>query len=246
LDEAALALVLVLGIDTATWTASVGISSAGKRIAERSLPTAGSHGFSLLPLIEATLGDAGLETSSLQGIGVSIGPGSFTGLRIGLATAKGLAFAHRLPIAGVRTLPALAQAAVVEEGLVCPMLDARKAEVYTALVAMRGGRAEVVHAEVAVALERWLPLIGSRPCTFIGDAVELVRPHADPLWTLLPFADFHSDGGVIADLAWRRVSAGQSDDVDILEPFYARPSEAELKFSENSSNPMKSGSFHGN
>jgi tRNA threonylcarbamoyladenosine biosynthesis protein TsaB len=219
----------VLGIDTATWTASVGVCADGRTIAERSLPSQGSHGFSLMPLIAEVLREAELTAADLGGVAVSIGPGSFTGLRIGLATAKGIAFANGVALAGVRTLPALAQAAEVPDGLVCPILDARKGEVYTALIEMHRGEGLLRHAEVAIGVDRWLAMLGDRACTFVGDAVDIVRPHARRGWSLLPFARFHPRGAIIAALGWRRLDRGDADDLASLEPLYVRPSEAELK-----------------
>jgi tRNA threonylcarbamoyladenosine biosynthesis protein TsaB len=221
---------MLLGIDTATWTASVALVDGDAVLAERSLPTSGSHGFSLVPLIEEVLGHAGATTGDLRGVAVSIGPGSFTGLRIGLATAKGLAFAQRIPIVGVRTLPALALAAGVQDGLVCPLLDARKGEVYAALVEIAAGQAIVRRDEAAAPLAAWLDVIGDRACTFIGDGVSIVADsgRAVPQWTLLPFETHHPRGSVVARLGAERLGAGQSDDLAALEPLYVRPSEAEL------------------
>lgn len=220
----------VLGIDTATWTASVGICVDGKTRSERSVATGGGHALSLMALVAETLRDAALEMVDIQGVAVSIGPGSFTGLRVGLATAKGLAMAGGLPVAGVSTLEALAAAAEIRDGLVCPVLDARKGEIYAALIEMRGGEARVVQPEVAVALDRWLPVVGDRACTFVGDAVELVRSGARPDWTLLPFERCHPRGAVVARLGWLRLLGGGADDLAGLEPRYVRPSEAEIRF----------------
>lgn len=219
----------ILGIDTATWTASVGLSRDGEEVAERSLATRGSHGLSLLGMIDELLAAAAWRMSDLQGVAVSIGPGSFTGLRIGLATAKGLAFALGIPLAGIRTLVAMAFAAGVRDGLVCPILDARKGEVYAALIEFRQGAAEVVQPEVAVALERWLEVVGARPCTFLGDAVPLLQPHLRASWTVLPFDHRHGSGAVTARLGEERIARGDVDGVADLEPLYCRPSEAELK-----------------
>lgn len=219
----------VLGIDTATWTASAGVSADGAVLAERSLPAAPSHGLSLLPLLEEVLAGAGLGWRDLDGIAVSIGPGSFTGLRIGLSTAKGIGFAQRLPVVGVPTLHALARVADARAGWVCPLLDARKGEVYTALFQVQDAEATCAVAECAVSLEAWLPRLPEQ-CTFLGDAVGMLagRGGAHPGWTVLPFDRFHPRGGVVAALGARRIAAGDGNDLAALEPFYVRPSEAEL------------------
>lgn len=219
----------VLGIDTATWTASVGISDDDEVVAERSLVTRGGHGLSLMEMIRDVLADARLGLAEIEGLAVSIGPGSFTGLRVGLSTAKGLALAGGLPIAGVPSLPALALASGVEEGLVSPVLDARRGEVYAALVEIRAGRPELRHEEVAVGLDRWLALVGDRPCAFVGDAVGLIRQPVAAAWTLLPFEHHHPRGALIARLGAARLREGGSDELEALEPRYVRPSEAELR-----------------
>jgi len=219
----------VLGIETATWSASVGLSRDGRAIAERSLATRGNHAVSLPELIGATLAEAGWRLADLEGVAVSIGPGSFTGLRVGLASAKGLAFALGIPLVGVRTLVALAAAAGVADGLVCPILDARKAEVYAALVEFRAGRGEIAQPEVAIALDRWLEVVGDRACTFLGDGVPLLLSRRRPQWTLLSPAVRGPSGSQVARLGEERLTAGEADSAADLEPFYCRPSEAELR-----------------
>jgi tRNA A37 threonylcarbamoyladenosine modification protein TsaB len=96
---------------------------------------------------------------------------------------------------------------------------------------MAGAEPRVEQEEVAVSLESWLERIGARSCTFVGDAVELVRPQARPQWTLLPFDRFHPHGGIVAKLGMERLERGDGDDLAALEPFYVRPSEAERKCS---------------
>jgi tRNA threonylcarbamoyladenosine biosynthesis protein TsaB len=150
---------LVLGIDTATAVGSVGLidarpecAGAGGAAAENAAPqialraeisrAAGlAHGAALLPMIEECLATAGVAAPDLDGVAVSIGPGSFTGLRVGLATAKGLVFGTSIALIGVPTLEGLAEAFARDPGqaaeprpaIVCACLDARKGEVYAAL-----------------------------------------------------------------------------------------------------------------
>src|SRR5207302_5277280 len=117
-----------------TWTAAVGVARDGAVLAEGAHRESRSHTASLPALVERVLGDAGLALEDVEGLAVSIGPGSFTGLRIGLALAKGIAFAGGLPLVGVPTLEALAHVADASPGeTICAALDARKREVYAAL-----------------------------------------------------------------------------------------------------------------
>src|SRR5207244_11208452 len=129
-----------------------------------------SHTASLPLLVERVLSDAGLVLEDVEGIAVSIGPGSFTGLRIGLALAKGLAFAGGLPLVGVPTLEALAWVVDAAPGTsVCAALDARKREVYAALFALEAGGPRRLTPDLALAPEALAARL-PRPCTVVGDA----------------------------------------------------------------------------
>lgn len=126
-------------------------------------------------------------------------------------------------------MTALALASGVRDGLVSPILDARRGEIYAALAELNGGVVRMLHQEVAVPLARWLDVIGDRPCTFVGDAVYLLDATERPGWTLLPYEEHHASGAVIAQLGEERLRCGQGDPIGALEPLYCRPSAAELK-----------------
>src|SRR6185503_11903617 len=135
----------ILGIDTATTTASVALIDDNQPVIEKfhnknsevsenlTIGPKGNHAEIILPLIRAVLDQAKLCLSELDGIAVSIGPGSFTGLRIALATVKGLAYDLGIPVVGISTLHAQASRVCDTGDLICAMLDARKREVYAAL-----------------------------------------------------------------------------------------------------------------
>ena len=187
-----------------------------------------SHTASLPVLVERVLGEAGLALEDVEGIAVSIGPGSFTGLRIGLALAKGLAFAGGLPLVGVPTLEALAWVADAAPGTsVCAALDARKREVYAALFAVEAGGLRRVTPDLALAPEALAARL-PRPCTLVGDAGEVYGAVLGAHARLLPFATHHPRGGVIARLGAARLAAGEAANVGTLEPIYVRPPDAEL------------------
>ncbi len=220
----------ILAIDTATWTGAVGIVDGEVVLADRWQSGAPSHGYSLLPLIADALAEARCELRDLDAVAVSIGPGSFTGLRIGLSTAKGFALTWGLELVGVPTLAALAAVADVEEGLVCPVLDARKGEVYVALYRVGTGGVETLAAEQAVRLEAWLARIEG-PCTFLGDAASAI-PKRHPGWRILPFDSYHPRGSAVGRLAAQRLRDHGPDDLDELEPLYVRPPDVEMEASE--------------
>jgi tRNA threonylcarbamoyladenosine biosynthesis protein TsaB len=224
---------LILGIDTATRIASVGVTRETEVLAEASIEATSNHTETLLPLIAEVVAHAQVSLSDITGIGVSIGPGSFTGLRIALGTVKGLAYAMGQRVVGVPTLEALASTVSEWDGLVCPILDARKREVYSALFRRHasGTLLPIWPAQVS-SIEAMLAQI-TEPCLFLGDGVETygpaIRAHCGTQAQLLPFASYHPRGAQIAKLAWVRLAHGDSDDLATLVPAYIRPPEAVLK-----------------
>ncbi len=165
-----------LGIETATSIASVGIVVEDRVVAERSLPMHGSHARTLLPLVDEALAAAGVTLAALDLLAVSIGPGSFTGLRIGLSVAKGLALATGLPVVGVPTLEAYAHTAGPRSGLLCPVLDARKGEVYAAAFRWPGGRRAVAAGGVRAGARHQHDADGAAPSS--GSLPQCVVPPA--------------------------------------------------------------------
>ncbi len=218
---------IVLGLDTATWTAAVGVSRGAVVLAEDAAPASRSHVVSLPGLVEGVLERAGLTIGDVEGVAVSIGPGSFTGLRIGLGLAKGIAFAGRLPLAAVPTLEALAEAAEGRAGeTVCAALDARKREVYAAVFQVdRDGALRRLGPDEALdpaVLAARLPA----GAVLIGDAGEAYA-EAFAGCMIRPFAIHHPRGGIVARLGAQRLAAGEAVDVGAVEPVYVRAAEAE-------------------
>lgn len=187
-----------------------------------------SHTASLPMLVERVLAEAGLALEEVEGVAVSIGPGSFTGLRVGLALAKGIAFAGGLPLVGVPTLEALAWGVEAEPGMtICAALDARKREVYAALFAAEAAGPRRLTPDLALAPEVLAARL-PRPCTLVGDAGEVYGGQLGAHAHLLPFATHHPRGGMIARLGGRRFAAGEADNLGTLEPVYVRVPDAEL------------------
>lgn len=224
----------VLGIDTATSIGSVGLVEDGRVTVERSWHAAPGHAETLAPLLRELLADTGCTVARLDAVAVSIGPGSFTGLRIGLSLAKGLAFAGGMPVVPVPTLDALAEVGGAEPGeLVCPILDARKGELYAALfVASKTGPLEQLFDAMLVTPEDLFRRI-DRPCRFLGDGTvayaNLIEATLGDRAMVLPFTDYHAHGGVVAALGAKRLVAKGEEPVGALEPYYVRASYAELE-----------------
>jgi len=222
----------VLGIDTATVMGSIGLVDDDAVIAEYSLNIKATHSERLMPAIDKLLKDAGIDLKVLDGFAVSIGPGSFTGLRIGLATVKGFAMGCNKPIAAVSTLEALAFNLAFAGHQVCPILDARKNEVYTALFKSdgKGGMKRIVHdraADINAVLNEL-----NDDTIFLGDAVNLYRDII--LTKLKEKAHFASktrnmpSGASVAELGLLKLKNGVIEDASNLMPFYIRRSEAEI------------------
>jgi tRNA threonylcarbamoyladenosine biosynthesis protein TsaB len=206
----------------------VGVAREGNVLAEDVHRESRSHTASLPALVERVLGMAGLAIDDVEAVAVSIGPGSFTGLRIGLALGKGIAFAGGLPLVGVPTLEALAHVAGAAPGeTVCAALDARKHEVYAALFGATDAAPRRLSPDVALRpealAERLVP-----PCVVVGDAGEVYGDILRARASLRPFATHHPRGGVIARLGFERLAAGEAANPGTLEPVYVRPPDAEL------------------
>lgn len=224
---------LILGIDTATRVASVGLLSDGEIIAEESSLSGANHTEILLPLILRVLNSVQYSLPDVQGIGVSIGPGSFTGLRIALGTVKGLAYALNQKVAAIPTLEALARTVVEWEGEICTVSDARKGEVYAAFFRRDlNGHVTRLSPDQVDAPERFFTQLHS-PCLFLGDGIErygdLIQHLCGPSAQLLPFSSFHPRGAIIARIAWERFGRNERDDLGALVPLYVRKPDAEFK-----------------
>lgn len=222
----------VLGIEAATPVAAVAVVTADRTLAERMVNNRKTHSVNLLPMVKAVLEDAQLNLSDLGGIAVSSGPGSFTGLRIGMSTAKTLAHVLNIPIAGISTLEALASRFSSGDQLVCPILDARKNEVYTGLY--RGGKC--LHGPLALDMQGLSNLIIDyhEDVVMLGDGVLTYRDQlVKQLGSRVRFAPVSSllpGGSEVACLGYQHIESGNCSNPLELLPSYVRLSEAEVKW----------------
>jgi len=160
---------IILALDSATKSASVALLDDGEVLLEILVNLNRHHGETLLPAVETLFRMAGRSPEETGLIALTTGPGSFTGLRIGASVVKGLAMTRGIPVAGVSTLAALAANGGPRRGLVCPMLDARKEEVYTGLFRVDDrGEVTEIGKERVTAVEPFLREIGGE-VLFIGD-----------------------------------------------------------------------------
>ena len=222
----------ILAIDTSTRVGSIAVVQGSLLKAQQILNVSATHNQRLLPGIERILADAGWSLNDLDGFAVSLGPGSFTGLRIGLSIIKGLAWATSKPLAGIPTLDALAANVSFVPHKICPILDARKGEIYTAFYRQGdGGIPRRLTSYMAIKPEQLLALI-SETTVLIGDGLlsygdYLKRELGSRLVVPPPHLSVIYASSV-AWLGWHRLRSGESDDVSTCTPLYVRPSEAEL------------------
>lgn len=228
----------VLAIESATNVAALAIVDEKDVIAEAILNTGKTHSQRLMPMLAKLLAEVELELEDLDGIVVSGGPGSFTGLRIGMATAKGLAYAGQKPLITVSTLDSLAYNLKGYPHLICPILNARRNEVYSAVYRDAGEDLEMVMTYSALPPEelvkQLLPM--EEPVIFLGDGVPVFgrflqaelgsRAQLATIFVSLPRA------AVLGWLGIKKLKNGQVADLVTAKPFYIRPSEAEVKWQQ--------------
>jgi len=228
---------MVLGIETATRAASVALVSEEEILAEYILSGVKSHAEQLLRGIDQILSDTGKSLTECAGIAVSVGPGSFTGLRIGVSTAKALAWAANLPIVGISTLRAMAANIPHAAYPICPVLDARKREVYTALYKWVEGELQaVIPEQVVSAADMIHQLDRSLKIIFIGNGSRLyqgmIQEQFGKQAEFSPQSHDCPRASTVASLGLKRLLAQQFDLVQTLVPTYLRPSDAEINWSQ--------------
>jgi len=234
----------ILGIESATPVAAVAVAGENGILAERMVFNNRTHSVNLLPMIKAVLEESGVGRRGLAGIAVSGGPGSFTGLRIGMSTAKALAQVLGLPVAGISTLDTLAYPLAGWRGLVCPVLNARKNEVYTAVydhirkITLAGPMAIQPDQLAEILLEL------AKPVVFAGDGVppyaSVLKERLGELASFAPLAANFPRGAAVAELGLSAFKNGLGVDPLALRPQYIRPSEAEVVWLKKNSGRINS------
>jgi tRNA threonylcarbamoyladenosine biosynthesis protein TsaB len=226
----------ILAVDTATRTGSVAVLEDDTLVAEVQVTSSETHAKRLMSVVDCTLHMAGIKMGALDGFAVTTGPGSFTGLRIGISAIKGFSFATGRPVTGVSTLDALAYQFPWCRLLICPLLDARKAQVYTALY--RGGRDgdwEKVVSDRVVNPRQWLMRIEGL-CLFVGDGARLYKNLIkDILGSRARFVEPYLNtlrASVVAHVGLKQIKEGQIVNVARLAPYYIRKSDAEIKLEQ--------------
>jgi tRNA threonylcarbamoyladenosine biosynthesis protein TsaB len=223
---------LVLALETSGAVGSAAVRLPDGTILERVFPEGTTHGTGLFPACQAVLAEAGRTIGQVEVVGVSLGPGSFTGLRVGVAAAKGLVFALGCDLVGVSTLDVLAHnAPAAAEGRIVPVLDARRGHVHAALYS-RDPDAIIRHSEDLVLPPDRLAARLEPPLTLLGDGVSRYPDVLAGLGSVLPEEAWRARAAVVAEIAARDHAAGRRDAVHEAEPLYRRISSPEAKRAE--------------
>jgi tRNA threonylcarbamoyladenosine biosynthesis protein TsaB len=223
---------VILCLETATPVMGVALIRGALPLASLSLVPSGGHSRHLMAAVDWLVRAAGLPSTSWSAVAVSRGPGSFTGLRIGLATAKALAMGLRIPLHGVSTLQALASRAPARPGEpVCAVLDARKGQVFAGLFLAGEGGPVPAGPPVAVPPEH-LPRHVTPGALFLGDGLARYGPEIDRAFgrpvLRAPGHLWYPDPVAVGLLGLKSHLAGEPDQVVSLVPDYVRASDAEL------------------
>ncbi len=210
----------ILGIETATQICSAAIIENEQLLADYRLNIKNIHAQGLFRIIGHLCQMTDTEINKLDGIAISIGPGSFTGLRIGLAAVKGLAISSNIPVTAVSTLQALAFQAPITNGLICPLLKSRNREYYAALFDRKNGRDQLIKKVSVIASDQLLSFL--QPGTLLightNDFTEM--DFSEKKISIAP--DYFSVPGAfhIAYLGLQQIRQNNTSNIDTLEPLY--------------------------
>lgn len=222
---------LILSIETATPVCSVALHTEAQLISTQTLYLEKSHSESLLPIIDHLLATSAYATEDLAAIAISSGPGSYTGLRIGTAAAKGLCQALQIPLISVSTLEAMAhsiQPYNTSQALCCPMIDARRMEVYCLLVDAQGSVLAPPHAQIIDqnSFQNWL---ADSSILFFGDGAAKCKSILAHQPNALFIDNIHPDARHIGTLAYPKFQQADFEDLAQFTPTYLKPFQGKPK-----------------
>ena len=228
----------ILGLDSSGIVASVAVVEEDTLIAEYTVNYKKTHSQTLLPMLDTIAKMTELDLNSIDAIAVAAGPGSFTGLRIGSATAKGLGLALKKPLIAIPTVEGLAYNLYDASGLICPIMDARRKQVYTGIYRFTDHQLEVVEDQMAVPMETMIEKLNQRgeAVTFLGDGVPVFRELiAEKMTVPYSFAPAHVNkqrAAAIAALGEIYYRQGKTETAMEHVPDYLRVSQAERERAE--------------
>lgn len=224
----------ILAVDSTTRTACAALTEDGRTLASFTSDSGPTQSERLLPMVEEVLRAARIGINEIDLFASTVGPGSFTGVRIGVAVIKGLAFGSGKPCAPISALEAMAENLFPLEGIYCPVIDARRNQVYTALFCREGERLVRMTEDALLPIDTLLSMLerDGRPILLTGDAALTVRQRASQLAPTLLFPTLPPDlllpsGTAVARCALRMAQAGETVSEEALAPVYLRPTQAE-------------------
>ena len=224
----------ILALDSTAKVASVALCEDGQLLGEYTINNGNTHSETLLPMVESLLKIFDLSIDDIDAFAVAAGPGSFTGVRIGVATVKGLAFDTNKPCFGISTLEALAKNPSIPNGLVCPVMNARRNQVYTALFRANGEAIERLIPDSAIAITELDEILSKydEPVILCGDGYQIT----EELLThpIIPLEERlrHQSAFNVALCALDAIRRGENPTDVELSPTYLRLSQAERERNE--------------
>lgn len=229
----------VLAIDSSGMAASAAVANDNNVIAEFTINNRQTHSQTLLPMVDNVVQMSEIPLTEIDAIAVASGPGSFTGLRIGSATAKGLGFALNKPVVPVPSLDALAYKAACFNGIICPLMDARRNQVYTAAYHIKEGRLVNIIEQKATGIMDILPELRAygREVLFLGDGADVYKDiiikEADMKFSFAPAHISKQSAASVAMLGIIYYSEGRYESAAEHRPFYLRKPQAEREREEH-------------
>ena len=228
----------ILAIESSGLVASAAIVTEDTLLAEYTVNFKKTHSQTLLPMVEEIVSMVGMELKEIDAIAVSAGPGSFTGLRIGSATAKGLGLARGKPIIPVPTTHGIAANLYGAEGIICPLMDARRNQVYTGLYRYNKSGFVVVEEQMAVLIDEIIEKVNAlgEPVTYLGDGVdafaEILKEKTKVPFSFAPLHANKQRAGALAARAVELYKEGTVQTAAEHEPEYLRLAQAERELKE--------------
>lgn len=232
----------ILALDSSGLVASVAVAEDDNLLGEYTINYKKTHSQTLLPMLDEVAGMIELDLNTVDAIAVSSGPGSFTGLRIGSATAKGLGLALDKPIVPVPTIDALAYNLWGTSEQICPLMDARRQQVYTGLYEFADGQLQILEAQCAAGIDEIINKINAsgRSTVFLGDGAGVFASYIKEYCTVpYCFAPAHMNkqrAASVAALGIVLFSEGKAEQAGVHKPEYLRLSQAERERQEKERN----------
>jgi len=215
---------IILSIETSTPISSIAFHNSGKLISDLTIHKNKSHSEYLLPSIKYLSEASGIKMKDIQSVAISKGPGSYTGLRIGTSSAKGLCYGLDVPLIAINTLEAMAigiRKFFGEEVLLCPMLDARRMEVYCTVMELNGN---ILKKTSSLIIDEYsfADLLREHKMFFFGDGASKCKPVLQHHQNALFIDNVYPSAIHIGEMAWHKFTMNQFEDLAYFEPFYLK------------------------